>query len=378
MKTPLPFVSLLIFCALTSLYGQSAATPPVLPPLPQIIQTVAPLFPIQMTLAGISTGKVKFIIKVDKTGKLEDLLVTEYTQRAFADEATKVVRQWTFAPAWVGTEPVGWVRELNLYFRTDGMMVTYDNAEAPSHFKMTDHPDEKIEYHACSLRDLDRIPVPLHVVAPTAALQPDAGEVRVEFYIDEDGRVRIPVARETSDVAFANAAVDAVSQWQFEPPTSKGKAVLVHAVQTFTINPETLGNTNANVQRTHDVQVSTINPVNPDNVNLNVQSTNLENVKVFDLADLDEQPVVRFRAPITNPTEMSSNGIQGTTTVGFICDSKGHVQEAHVVTSSGSTELDQAAIDGVSQWIFKPGRKGGHAVNSRMTVPIAFNLNSSS
>ena len=331
-----------------------------------------------MVLAGVSTGKVKFVIKVDKTGKLEDLLVTEYTQRAFADEATKVVSQWTFAPAWVGTEPVGWVRELNIYFRTDGMMVTFDNAEAPSHFKMTEHPDEIIQYHACSLRDLDRIPVPLHVVAPATALQPDAGEVRVEFYIDEEGRVRIPVAKETSDVAFANAAVDAVSQWQFEPPTSKGKAVLVHAVQTFTINPETLGNTNANVQRTHDVQVSTINPVNPDNVNLNVQSTNLENVKVFDLADLDEQPVVRFRAPITNPTEMSSNGIQGTTTVGFICDSKGHVQEAHVVTSSGSTELDQAAIDGVSQWIFKPGRKGGHAVNSRMTVPIAFNLNSSS
>jgi TonB family protein len=237
MKTPLRLASLFIFFGLTFLYGESAATPPAPPPLPRIVQTVAPLFPAQMTLAGISTGRVKFILKVDKTGKLEDLLVTEYTQRAFADEATKVVRQWAFEPAWVGTEPVGWVRELNLYFRTDGMMVTYDNAEAPSHFKMTGHPDEIIEYHACSLRDLDRIPVPLHVVAPAAALQPDAGEVRVEFYIDEEGRVRIPVAGVTSDVAFANAAVDAVSQWQFEPPTSNGKPVLVHAVQVFSTKP---------------------------------------------------------------------------------------------------------------------------------------------
>jgi hypothetical protein len=32
--------------------------------------------------------------------------------------------------------------------------------------------------------------------------------------------------------------VDAVSQWQFEPPTSKGKPVLVHAVQIFTIKSE--------------------------------------------------------------------------------------------------------------------------------------------
>jgi TonB family protein len=134
---------------------------------------------------------------------------------------------------------VGWVRELNLYFRSDGILVTFDNPEAPpSHMKMTEHRDEMIEYHVCSLRDLDRIPTPIHVVAPAALLRPDAGEVKVEFYIDEQGRVRIPVARETSDAAFANAAVDAVSQWQFDPPTSKGKPVLVHAVQIFTIKPE--------------------------------------------------------------------------------------------------------------------------------------------
>jgi TonB family protein len=239
MKTPLHFASLLIFCGLAFPSHVPASTPPPEHPvLPRIVQTVTPLFPSQMERAGITTGKVKFIIKVDRSGKLEDLLVIEYTQRPFADEATKAVRQWTFGPAWVGTEPVGWVRELNLYFRTDGMMVTFDNAEAPSHFKMTEHRDEVLEYHACSLRDLDRIPTPLHVVAPKAALQADAGEVKVEFYIDEQGRVRIPVARETPDAAFANAAVDAVSQWQFEPPTSKGKPVLVHVVQIFTIKPE--------------------------------------------------------------------------------------------------------------------------------------------
>jgi TonB family protein len=238
MKTPLSLASFFIFCGLTFLYGEPAVTPPAPPPLPQIVQTVALMFPPQMVRVGVTTGEVKFIIKVDKAGKLQDMLVTEYTQRAFADEATKVVKQWTFGPALVGTEPVGWVRELNIYFRTDGMIVTFDNAEAPSHIKMAEHRDEIIEYHACSLRDLDRIPVPIHVVAPAAALRADAGEVRVEFYIDEEGRVRIPVARETPDVAFANAAVDAVSQWQFEPPTSKGNPVLVHAVRIFTIKSE--------------------------------------------------------------------------------------------------------------------------------------------
>ncbi len=361
MKTFLPFASFLIFCGLTSLYGEPAAIPPDPSAMPQIVQTVAPTFPPQMASVGINSGRVKFVIKVDKTGKLEDMLVTEYTQRAFADEATKVVRQWTFAPAWVGTEPVGWVRELNIYFRADGMMVTFDNGEAPSRLKMTNHPDEIIQYHVCSLRDLDRIPTPRHVVAPTAALQPDAGDVTVDFYIDEEGRVRIPVARETTDAAFANAAVDAVGQWQFDPPTSQGKPVLVHAAQTFTINAANLGN------------VSPIRPI----MNSNVQRTNLKEVKIFDLADLDEQPVPRFEPPPVYPTEMAQSGIQCTVQVGFICDSEGYVQEAHVVISSGYDKLDQAAIDAVSKWIYKPGRESGHAVNTRMEAPVAFNLESS-
>jgi TonB family protein len=239
MKMTLQFASFLIFCGLALPYRATASAPPAPPVLPQIVQTVAPLFPPGLAREGFTSGEVKFVIEVDSTGKLEDMLVTEYTQRPFADEATKAVKQWTYSPAWAGTEPVGWVRELKIYFSTNGMMVSFDDAGfAPSHMKMAEHRDEIIEYHVCSLRDLDRIPTPIHVVAPAAPLRPDAGEVKVEFYIDEQGRVRIPVARETSDAAFANAAVDAVSQWQFEPPTSKGKPVLVHAVQIFRIKPE--------------------------------------------------------------------------------------------------------------------------------------------
>ncbi|HXB02068.1 MAG TPA: energy transducer TonB [Opitutaceae bacterium] len=118
--------------------------------------------------------------------------------------------------------------------------------------------------------------------------------------------------------------------------------------------------------------------LNLGNVNINVQRANLKNVKIFDLADLDQVPAARFQAQPQYPPEMRINGTTGTVHVGFICDAEGHVQEAHVVSSSGSNELDQAAITAVSKWIFKPGRKGGHAVNTRMEVPIAFDLNGDS
>ena len=34
------------------------------------------------------------------------------------------------------------------------------------------------------------------------------------------------------------------------------------------------------------------------------------------------------------------------------------------------------AVRAVSKWKFKPGRRGGKAVNTRMSVPIVFNLDS--
>lgn len=110
-------------------------------------------------------------------------------------------------------------------------------------------------------------------------------------------------------------------------------------------------------------------------VNVTVPRANLRGVKIFDLADLDQQPMARFQSPINYPFEMKRNGTTGTVQVAFVCDYEGHVQDAHVAVSSGSNELDQAAVAGVSKWLFKPGRKGGHAVSARMEVPIAFNLN---
>jgi protein TonB len=118
--------------------------------------------------------------------------------------------------------------------------------------------------------------------------------------------------------------------------------------------------------------------LNVGGVNVTVPRNTLKGGKIFDLADLDQQPVARFQSPINYPFEMKRNGTTGTVQVAFICDIEGHVQEAHVAVSSGSNELDQAAVSGVAKWVFKPGRRGGHAVNVRMEVPIAFNFDSDS
>jgi len=95
---------------------------------------------------------------------------------------------------------------------------------------------------------------------------------------------------------------------------------------------------------------------------------------IFDLSQLDQQPEPRLQMQPDYPYDMKSQGLGGVTVVGFIVDSEGTVQDAHVVNSSGYNALDRAACEGVSRWTFKPGRKGGSPVNTRMQIPIKFSI----
>jgi len=62
--------------------------------------------------------------------------------------------------------------------------------------------------------------------------------------------------------------------------------------------------------------------------------------------------------------------------VGFICDAEGNVRDPYAV-SSDHREFDTPAVQAVAKWKFKPGRRGGKNVNTRMSVPIVFTINNS-
>ena len=97
-------------------------------------------------------------------------------------------------------------------------------------------------------------------------------------------------------------------------------------------------------------------------------------IEVFDLSKLDQQPVARFQARPQYPFEMRRAGIAGEVVVDFIVDANGDVQNAYAARSS-QREFESAAVQAVSKWKFKPGRKGGRNVNTHMQVPIVFTLN---
>lgn len=97
---------------------------------------------------------------------------------------------------------------------------------------------------------------------------------------------------------------------------------------------------------------------------------------VFDLAALDQRPEARVRIKPVYPFEMRRSGLKGEVVVGFIVDSNGDPREPAIVRSSNSG-FDEAAIQAIMKWKFKPGKKGGAAVNTRVQQPLNFNLDAS-
>jgi protein TonB len=93
---------------------------------------------------------------------------------------------------------------------------------------------------------------------------------------------------------------------------------------------------------------------------------------VFDLASLDQKPVATIQPRPNFPFEMRRARISGQVTLGFIVDSNGEVREPHVINSS-HREFEAEALKAILKSKFRPGKKNGSAVNTRMQQTLAFN-----
>lgn len=93
---------------------------------------------------------------------------------------------------------------------------------------------------------------------------------------------------------------------------------------------------------------------------------------LFNVGDLDQQPVARVRPAPTYPYDMRRAGINGSVVVEFIISTEGDVIGTQIVRSS-HREFEMPALQAVQKWKFKPGRKGGRVVNVRASQLLEFN-----
>ncbi|HEX4279040.1 MAG TPA: energy transducer TonB [Bryobacteraceae bacterium] len=85
------------------------------------------------------------------------------------------------------------------------------------------------------------------------------------------------------------------------------------------------------------------------------------------------QPSVLFKVDPEYSEEARKAKYSGTVALAVVVDVEGHARDIHVIKSLGMG-LDEKAIEAVEKWKFKPGMKGGQAVNVRATIEVNFRL----
>ncbi len=203
----------------------------------RIIQTTEAKFPTEATARGIRTGEVHAVLLVDAEGRLNDCLVTAFTQPEFAVELLNAVRNWEYEPAQQNGQPASQRIQIIFQFDQRGALVSMLPAMAIA-ARMNSLVGEKLQPLVCLASELDRVPAALEKVSPkhpgkTPGAGMRNGSAQIDFYIDAEGRPRMPVVMKATHAAYAVAAAEALMQWRFEPPTRQGRPVNVRMVQEF-------------------------------------------------------------------------------------------------------------------------------------------------
>ena len=185
-------------------------------------------------------GEARILVTIRSDGELSEWLVTGYTAPEFKAEAIAALKEIKFSPARYKGERIAARSEIVLAFETRGILVS--TSSAMDSFQLGTRMMSAFGgFEAVPLSKLDRPPEVLRSVSPVypkaLADRGFSGAVVVDFFIDEQGEVKMPSILEPEANPLADAAVSAIRQWKFEPPLYRGKPALAHARQLFNFAP---------------------------------------------------------------------------------------------------------------------------------------------
>jgi TonB family protein len=193
--------------------------------------TVRPVYPYALLLAKV-TGKssVRYIVGPD--GKVGQTLISDTSHSEFGRALQAALECFEFSSALREGKPVPAIEGFTQEFRLDPdlQIVSDEDLEL---LKRERREGAQLGKHT----NLDRVPRPISRRPPVFPLSVDQqlneGQALIEFLIDETGKARLPRTVSASQEAFGYSAVQAVSQWLFEPPTVGGRRVVARMQVPF-------------------------------------------------------------------------------------------------------------------------------------------------
>lgn len=185
--------------------------------------TVRPVYPYALLLARV-TGKSSVRYVVGSNGKVGQTLVSDASHSEFGRALQAALECFDFSPALKERKPVPAIGGFTQEFRLDPDLQIVSKKDLDL-LKRERREGAQLGKHT----NLDGVPRTISRRAPVYPLSLDQqlseGQALIEFLIDETGKARLPRTVSASHEAFGYSAVQAVSQWLFEPPTVGGRPV---------------------------------------------------------------------------------------------------------------------------------------------------------
>jgi protein TonB len=99
--------------------------------------------------------------------------------------------------------------------------------------------------------------------------------------------------------------------------------------------------------------------------------------EINNIKEIDEPPRIAKYHPPIYPFKAQEKGIQGRVKLRFTVDKTGNVQNPQVISAEPEGIFEQAALDTVMDYKFRPAKKDGKSVSSVVNLPMCFNLRDS-
>lgn len=220
MKTPLLALNRILLAS-TLAFAPLAFGDPQPPARPSLVHAPLPAFPDSLKNQPIYQGSALVGCIIDSDGSVVEVWSMEASHTAFANSAEAAVREWRYAKAADSEKPAIRTDAVQIHFSLSGALVSQTQFEA-SKSLLNGHKNQLPPVYD-QLPAGSRRPALLEGTNPKPVPGRPGGAVDVEFFVDSEGRVRLPLALRSSDPALAEAAVSAVRRWRFEAPRVEDK-----------------------------------------------------------------------------------------------------------------------------------------------------------
>jgi TonB family protein len=207
-----------------------------------LVRFVRPEFPGIARLEGVAEGSVVVVFSHDLEGQVTDVFALESSHPAFERESVAAVRQWQIGAHEQTGKPCQCAHVIRLVFRAGGIVYlasTPIRAETSSELATDSaRPDSTV----LTFDNLNSPPKALSRLMPSLSTDSTGklknGAVSVTFFVDKQGRVRVPSIVSTPDLRLGQSLAKAMLQWRYEPPQKHGKAVTALAQLTLGLDAD--------------------------------------------------------------------------------------------------------------------------------------------